>query len=184
MVLSNDYLKNRLNEVKENYFNYMILSVEHLQEDAEKLECAINTLGVINTITMANSLYKESNSMISIDATIFYDILKAIFDEKPFTDLQLVEYYETTKKLERFWRMISKFRDIETTIPFKVDFLLLGLSFEEQESLSKENECELHNRYGDIFFSKESENIDTKTLIEKAKSEILHFKEKALTKCA
>lgn len=184
MILSKEYLKNRSNEVSENYFNYLLLDVEHLNENTKQLKRAIEVLNVINNIQIANNMYKDFESLVRIDCSIYFEILKSIYNEKHFTDDQLIQYYETGEKLTKFWHTISTLRDIETILPISVDLMLLGLDLKTHDSLSDKQKMKIHDKYSDAVYVTERSNSDLKEFVKDLKFMINEFKGKISLKSA
>lgn len=158
MVLANEDVKSRINNIKENYYNYLVLDMESVgEENTQRMELAIEILSIINTVRKANDLYKEVKAPNSIKTDIFYQIIKAIFEDKPFTKEQLSEYHTEISKLQNFYKVISIFDDtVETFIPDEVEILLAGMNLREQlelRKLGKEQNNKISINFSSIIFS-------------------------------
>ncbi len=183
MVLSSDQSK-KLFKNENSMHKFLMLNVEDVHEGMSKIKYSIEVLNIINVIQDANSLYKASGSDIRISTNIYYEIMKSIFNEITLTDSQLVEYLETARKLVDFWRLISRYKDIETALPFEIDFMLFGLSFDEQEELDRESSNDAYNGYADIFYRIGCESVEAKVLVKRAKKLMESYKQKTILKSA
>lgn len=136
----------------------------------DRLEAVTKVLRVIDNLHLANELYKETNSNTSIDSNILYDVIEAIYNDKPFTDDQILSCYSVIDELTIFHNVISKFKDIETTLPLEVDFLLFGLNSVEQTQLSKEQIFNFEDVISNNMYCNPFKNPDLIKRIENVKS--------------
>jgi len=152
--------------------DYLVLEKANLgyADDIKKFSYAIEVLGVINTIHQTNKLKKDLNNNGCVDPDIFYKIIEAIFTEKPFTNTQLIEYYDVLKKLQTVSHILVKFKEIVIYIPIEVERFLLGLSFEKQRNLKDFQIQLLDEKIEAITYKKELGIIDSKEFVKKAKN--------------
>lgn len=152
MILSETQLK-EISKEELNSYKYLIMNVEHLpyHEDKQIMKYAIEVLNYVNNINEINNFYERSNSDLRIQTNIFYKAIQSVLLQKPFTDAQLKQLYQETKKVEYFYETILKFMDIEIRISFETEFILLGLNYENYESLNEIQRGQLHENYAEIF---------------------------------
>ncbi|WP_209399810.1 hypothetical protein [Pseudozobellia sp. WGM2] len=126
-----DSAKKRL-EGKDSYYTSQVLflNTEHLPYtiDQTKIGWGVEVLNQINMISMANKLFREVDSKRIIDSSILHEVLDSITNEEPFDDGQLTRYYELSRDLEKFFKIIEKWHDTDVYyFPFELDFFLFGL---------------------------------------------------------
>ena len=169
MVLSSDLLKSE--DLKSSYSRYILLDAEKFRyyNDEVKFKKAIEVLSLIDTVHRANDFYKDANSEVRIPINIFYKCIDTGFNNKPFTTEELTEYYNATVLIEGFYFSMLKFKELEDCTPYELEFVLLGLSYDEQDNFTEDQKEVLHDTYGNLFCDVRMKTIDIKTFIEKIK---------------
>lgn len=158
-----------LQKIKSSYRDYIVLDVKEFQyhDDKVKFKNAIEVLDVVNTINWANQFYKDANSEVRIPKDIFYKCIDASFSNISFTTEKLTEYYKASVLIEDFFMAILKFRHLENYTPYELEFVLFGLSYDEQERLSEKQKEQLHENYGELYCDVRMKKLDVKTFINK-----------------
>lgn len=152
IVMSEPGMKHAIEQFnKRGYFNgFVVERPEHSNpKDTERLKVAINTLGVIHEIHKANILLEEMGSETRIDLEIFHLILDKILNQyTKLTDEHRKRFFMETKKLEELRRTISSFSHTDFYFPAEVEYMVLGTSTEEVETLGN---CLSDEDFKDIY---------------------------------
>lgn len=140
MIVMSEYsMKNAIKQYNEHGHcrGFMVEMSEHDNvHDRERLKTAVNVLGAINDIHKANILLEEVGSAIRVDIEIFHVILDKVLNPySGFTDEHRKRYFMETKKLEEIRRTMSRLSHIDFYFPAEVEYLVLGTSREEVETL-------------------------------------------------
>ncbi len=173
-----------LQQLKKGFYNHIVIDAKKIEylNDRIKFKNAIEVLDVVNTINWANQFYKDVNSKIRIPTEIHYKCIDSGFSDKPFTTEQLIEYYKTSVLIEDFFMAILKFKELDNYAPYELEFVLFGLSYEEQGYLSKEQEEQLHETYGGLYSDVRMKKIDVNVFVGKMKIVINDLKENIVKK--
>ena len=159
-------------KLKGNYCNHILLNTEHLiySSDKEAFMIAIEVLNVINSVKFINDFYDKVGSKIKISTNILYKAIDAGFDNKPFTDEEIKEYFKEIKLIDNFFENIEKFTEFNAhNVPYELEFVLLGLSYENQDKLTEKQKIELFEEYGNINCNMRWGKIEINNFIDKAK---------------
>lgn len=173
-----------LQKIKNSFIGYIVLDTKELQyhDDKVKFKNAIEVLEVVNTINWANQFYKTVNSEIRIPTEIHYKCIDSGFSGKPFTTEELTEYYKTSALVEDFFMAMLKFKELDNYAPYELEFVLFGLSYEEQEYLSKEQREDLHELYSGLYCDVRMKKLEVNVFVEKMKIVINDLKENIVKK--
>lgn len=153
MLLSKELVKRRFSEIINENYNFLFLDVKSLNNQTEKIEMAIEVLGLINETNRIKSICKNLNSNIEIDERILYNVIMAIYSETPLSDEDLLKYITLICQLNKIFDIVSGLSEIETTLPGKIDYFIFGLGFDEQNNLSKEDYIELEDKFYDAILN-------------------------------
>lgn len=159
-------------KLKGNYCDHILLNTEHLiySSDKEAFMIAIEVLNVINSVKFINDFYDKVGSKIKISTNILYKAIDAGFDNKPFTDEEIKEYFKEIKLIDNFFENIEKFTEFNAhNVPYELEFVLLGLSYENQDKLTEKQKTELFEEYGNINCNMRWGKIEIDNFIDKAK---------------
>jgi hypothetical protein len=108
----------------------------HNGDDVERLKTAINTLGVIHEIHKANLLLEETESKMRVDVEIFHIVLDKVLNSySEFTEEHRKRFFMENKKLEEVRRIVSRLSHADFYFPSEVEYLVIGTSREEVETL-------------------------------------------------
>ncbi len=173
-----------LQRIKNAIIGHIVLDTKDLQyrNDKIKFKNAIEVLDVVNTVNWVNQFYETVDSKIRIPTEIFYKCIDAGFSGKPFTTEQLIEYYKTSVLIEDFFMAMLKFKELDNYAPYESEFVLFGLSYEEQEYLSKEQEEDLYETYSDLYSDVRMRKLDVNVFVGKMKIVINDLKENIVKK--
>ena len=173
MILLEDYWKNNLIKLSKKPHNYLVLNTSHMgcREDIDKFKNSIHVLDVFQTLNWGNELYGKLNLKKSLNTGILFDVLKSIYTEEAFTNKQLQEYFQLMQGLTEFEKQIKKlYPHVETVnISSQVEFVLLGISWEEQEDLEEEKVDELNQNYVPVLVDLLEKKITVKQFLDSAK---------------
>ena len=159
-------------KLKGNYCDHILLNTEHLiySSDKDAFMIAIEVLNVINSVKFINDFYDKVGSKIKISTNILYKAIDAGFDNKPFTDEEIKEYFKEIKLIDNFFENIEKFTEFNAhNVPYELEFVLLGLSYENQDKLTEKQKTELFEEYGNINCNMRWGKIEIDNFIDKAK---------------
>ena len=164
--------------VENSYRDYLILDTRKLQykKCKDKFKNAIEVLDLINTLHWANDFYKKAKSDIIVPTDIFYKCMDASFTDKPFSDSELIEYYNTAVLMEDFFMTIINFKQIDTYISYDLELTLFGLSYDAHKKLSEKEKENVHENYGNLYCDLRIRKIDVTSFIEKVKALISKLK--------
>mgnify|MGYP003501738467 FL=1 len=114
----------------------------------------VEVLHCIHSVQHSNSIAREQNTALVLDANILYQAIQHLIDATPFTDTQLEHYFQLQQTLEDFHRVLHQnLQDtLEIHLPYAVDFMLLGLSEARYSSLSSERRNGLHQQYETLYW--------------------------------
>ena len=173
MIVSRDYWSENLRKFAENKHNYMVLETSHIgyKEDEDRLEHAVYVLDYCNMIKWFNDFFAKMNMNRRFNDVIMFDVLKALYTGKSLTEKELQDYF---KLLQDFTDLEGKIKKLNShmeviNIPSEVEFLLLGLSEEEQQDLGRKAIDELNSSYVPELVEMLNKNITVKAFIDKAK---------------
>ena len=171
MVLSREQVNRNISDIKENGYNYIVLDIKNMYhyEDEVRFRYSIEILNLINTVHWANKLYEKAGSSNRIDTTIFYKSIDSNMTNKPFTNEELISYYNETIKIKNFYNILFKFQEIDVHPPYESEFVLLGLTHEDYDTLNTREKENLHEWYGDVYCDVRFQNISVEDFIVKAK---------------
>ena len=159
-------------KLKDNYSNHILLNAEHLLYNSDKKVFinAIEALNVINTISFINEFYNKVGVNIRISTNILYKAIDAGFNNKPFSKEELKEYFKEIKLKDNFFENIEKFTALDVhSMPYELEILLFGLSYEKQNELTEKQKIELFEEYGNLNCDMLSGKIEIQDFIDKVK---------------
>lgn len=114
----------------------------------------VEVLHCIHSLHRTNAIAKEINSSFSLDADILYQAIQHLLDVRPFSNAQLLVYFETQQSLEEFHRTLED--DLQVTfeahLPYAVDFLLLGMEAVHYAEMGAEQRTRLHQHYETLLW--------------------------------
>lgn len=171
MILESKHVKEKIEDIKNETYKYLIADVEHIlyEDDQERFGFSVEALNLINTINNANRLCENLGSEKKIDTDVLYKVIDAIMLEKSLSNSELKQYFELVIKLDEFYKSMDKYQAIDVHIPFDAEFILLGLSQDELRCLSASDKNNLNTSYGDLYIDLIRKRITVNEYILKAK---------------
>ncbi|HEY9222324.1 MAG TPA: hypothetical protein VIO43_12200 [Lutibacter sp.] len=176
MVISNEYLKRNINDYLKNPWNYLVLDVEHLREDTQKLEWVLDIVNVINDSERLKKLCKDLNSDLVIENSILLEVIQSIYSEVPFNEDQLLRYYKLLSTLNKCYDILMPFSEIHCTLSDVIELNLLGINFSEFKRLSEENKSKLPGEYSDYLYRNDVIHSNPKSIIKEVKKIVSKYK--------
>lgn len=183
MIVPTTFWTGNIQQMKKESHNYLVLDTEHLQyaKDEEPFELGIHTWNLINSLRMANNLYKSFNTDERFNTDILYEVLKAIEREESFTITQLKAYFDLLRKIEKFARdMQSFYQGTEYMYGITdIDMILSGFSLKKQADFKRIND----HKYGylhDEMFDLKDDVINRKMTVEEYSKKARETCEEAL----
>lgn len=150
MQLSNDFVKNNLETIKNDLWSYTVLKTGHLQftEDKNLLMMSITLSNLMVSVDMINRMFENSGINKKLDNTILFKAYESIFTGRAFTDKEFEEYMAVNTEIEKLGRSMQLISVGFTEHLFtesSLDMILMGFGLKKQESLHKldeEGDCE------------------------------------------
>lgn len=180
MVLSHKYWIDDIKKMKKKRWNYLVVNVKSLKENTKKLEIGIEVLEIINSTFLINKIYEKTNPDLVIDISILYEVIHSVYTEEPLTRAQNEQYHQLLKTL---WETNILFYDLgetECMLSTDVNWMLLGLSFDEMDILTKQDISDLEDIYGDIWWKEYLDGGDVDKFLNEAKITVSRYKNFAL----
>lgn len=178
MVLDYQYLKrNKSFNHLDSTSPYIVLNAKHFDsfEDRALFSYNIEVLNCINAVQWVNQITKNINANFTIESGILYEAISHIFSLTPFSDEQLITYFETQQALEYFDNAVQKIKNFnfDINLPYEVDFILLGIDYEAYSNLNANERAELHDQYGAISFEVRNKSRTIQNFIRRAKELVI-----------
>lgn len=182
MMLSKDYWTGQIEDMKSRPYEYHVLkNVFTYREDIERFEYGVHIANLCNTLRIYNKFTKEIQGK-EIDYTILSKVFIAVYQDEPFTDEELEQFYKFNTELESLGKAMESFSSNlaeHTYIYSEVEIMMLGFQLSKQERLRRLNDEEW-GFISDRFFSLKWEVLKGKRTVKSLKKATLHLLETAL----
>lgn len=185
MVISKNYWSENFKKFADEKHNYTVLDISHIgyAEDRDRLDNSIYVLDYCNMIAWVNDFYNEMNINKRLNEVIMFDVLKSLYTGKAFNDKQLKDYFKLLRDFSELEGQIKKLNSHfeALNIPSEVEFMLLGLSNEDQKELGDTIVSNLNSDYVPVLVQMLTKEVALEDFIKKAKEMIALTAECATT---
>lgn len=169
MILSTNYWKENISEMKKKDYNYLVLKVEHLDysDDRKPFENGIQILSLCTSLRMANEFFKKMGMNKEFNFSILFEVQKAVLNDQAFSLEKLKEYFKLMKEVEDFARASQNlFPGADHLyVDSATEMILIGFSQKLQSELEQQNE----RKFGflcDEFYSLSVEVLEGEKSVE------------------
>lgn len=156
MVLDYEYLKRNASFPLEPTSPFIVLHANHFDSVDERtlFSYTVEVLNCIHSLQRINAIGSELDPDFNIDAGILYEAIAHLFAQNPFSEGQLMAYFETQQSIEDFDLDVQEVihTNFQGHLPFQVDFLLLGMPADTYFKLAVSDRQALHEQYEVLFF--------------------------------
>jgi hypothetical protein len=140
-------------------------------DEIETFKHSIDLLEMIAIIGKINTVAKNLNSDSSIDTGIYFKAVESVFNETPFDESNLFEYYKQQKAYYSFVDKAMGLIDLDMVqIPYEIEFVLLGKNMRDYLALSPKDKEALNESYGQIYVEMQIGRIEIQDFITEAKN--------------
>ncbi|WP_026706566.1 hypothetical protein [Flavobacterium soli] len=174
MVLDYEYLKRNASFPLEPASPFIVLHANHFDSVAERtlFSYTVEVLNCIHSLQRINAIGRELEADFTIDSAILYQAIEHLFARQPFSENQLIAYFETQQALEDFDLDVQEViqMNFQGHLPYPVDFMLLGIQQAHYSGMEVANRVALHEHYEALFFQMLQKEISVPHFIELAKT--------------
>ncbi|UPT69408.1 MAG: hypothetical protein M0D53_09360 [Flavobacterium sp. JAD_PAG50586_2] len=166
---------NQTQTKKDNFeltWNHIVLETNFFlfSEEIEAFSHNVNLLEMIAIIGKINKMAKSINSDCQINTGIYFNAIESVFNETPFDDKQLEEYFTQQQAFYKFVDNAKGLIDFDMVqIPFEIEFALFGKKLSEYVELENDEKENLNNAYLPLVDKVQHRTIEIKEFIKKAK---------------
>lgn len=150
---------------------YTILDMKHVGYGADviRFNLSIELLNLTYFFKRVERMFRGMGVERNIDISILYEAIDHVFKDKPFSNAQLIRYYELAIEFEKVVdSMTSLLKEDDHYVSYDIDFILLGATIEEieaAENCDKKTIADVHEKYGDNVWEMKKGEISVKELI-------------------
>jgi len=146
------------------------MNVLSSSDEIETFKHSIDLLEMVTIIGKINTMTKNLNSDSKIDTGIYFKAIESVFNETPFDESNLFEYYKQQKAYYSLVDNTMGLIDLDMVqIPYEIEFVLLGKSMRDYLALNPKDKEALNESYGQIYVEMQIGRMEIKDFIAKAK---------------